>query len=147
MRLTSPPAQGEALPARAARMLSGSIPPGHRRWGREESGAAITGTPPLVHKLILWTNTAINPSRSSRARTVQRVVSGTARLPAARLCGIAQLRRAGDRVAELAQGAAEGALGPGGHDDVPVAGEHAQATSITPSVAAYSNSTHSTYRA
>jgi hypothetical protein len=36
----------------------------------EESGAPITGTPPLVHKPILWTNTAINPSKphAKRAR-------------------------------------------------------------------------------
>jgi len=47
----------------------------------EESDAPMTSAPPLVHKPILWTRTAINPSKPRRT-TTRRLAGSIAKLPA-----------------------------------------------------------------
>jgi hypothetical protein len=52
----------------------------------------MTSAPPLVHKLILWTRTAINPSKPRRT-TTHRLAGVIAKLPASSHL----LRREGNR--------------------------------------------------
>lgn len=76
-------------------------------------------------------DSALLTDRARAARAARATLGACARvcLVAAHpwLCGIAQLG-GGERVAELAQGAAERPLGGGRHDDVTLAREQAQAS-------------------
>jgi hypothetical protein len=44
--------------------ISQALPATSSEWSSpEESDTLVTSAPPLVNKLILWTKTAINPSK------------------------------------------------------------------------------------
>jgi hypothetical protein len=72
----SKPLRGEHTAATVARAAEPpavdlQVPPvtPSERSRPEESHAPMTSAPPLVHKLILWTRTTINPSKSRRIAT------------------------------------------------------------------------------